>query len=137
MRFFGYILILLPAFQAAQLEAPESLVAGCVVELELPNYPSLARQARLEGILKAEVKISASGRADGGVEVSGAHPLFINAVRRALVEASFRKTCAGRTLGLTFEFRLVGPPTAFSLSRIRMVGDGAFRIETRPSVVNE
>jgi TonB family protein len=49
-----------------------------------PRYPSLARDLRIEGIVKAEVVVTPNGTAKA-VEIKGGHPVLTRAAQEAIL----------------------------------------------------
>jgi hypothetical protein len=63
---------------------------ACVERLEIPRYPALATQARIEA------------------KFTRASSLFAPPVWKAINEGKFRPDCAGKIVKLVFHFRLQG-----------------------------
>ncbi len=86
---------------------------ACVERLEIPRYPALATQARIEATVTASVLISPEGLPkDSGTEAESkftrASSLFAPPVWKAINEGKFRPDCAGKIVKLVFHFRLQG-----------------------------
>lgn len=75
MRFFFAVLVLL-------LGSQKSLAANdpCVVHLKSPSYPPLARQAYVEGEVRAHMVIYEDGTAAVADRIEG-HPLLVGATK--------------------------------------------------------
>ncbi len=86
---------------------------SCVERLEIPGYPVLAAQARIQGTITVSVALTTDGSV-GKVETevaskySQARSLFGTPVWKAIREAKFRSDCAGKTVRLIFHFDLEG-----------------------------
>jgi len=86
---------------------------SCVERLEIPGYPALAAQARIQGTITVSVALASDGRV-GKVETeaaskySQARSLFGTPVWKAIREAKFRADCGGKTVRLIFHFDLEG-----------------------------
>lgn len=86
---------------------------ACLERLEIPRYPPLATQARLEGTITASVLISPEGLAkqvDTQAEsrLATAKSIFGSPVWKVISEATFRSECAGKTVVVVFHFNLAG-----------------------------
>jgi len=54
-----------------------------IVSKVMPQYPSLARSMRLEGLVRADVLVGPNGKVKS-VDVKGGHPLLVDAAENAL-----------------------------------------------------
>jgi TonB family protein len=54
-----------------------------IVTRVMPQYPALARSMRIEGIVRADVLVAASGKVTS-IEVKGGHPVLVQAAQDAL-----------------------------------------------------
>jgi hypothetical protein len=80
---------------------------SCVERLQMPVYPPLAAAARIRGSVIATAVISTGGSAQIAIAISpGAHSLLTPAVEKALRASQFRKSCAGKSVTLVFNFVL-------------------------------
>jgi TonB family protein len=90
-----------------------TLVAGqCqippqVVHLESPTYPEVARQARIQGSVRARIRVSAAGTVIG-MEIDGGHQLLKEEVERNVAKWTFRVENES-TVEVIYEFRLTPP----------------------------
>lgn len=77
-----------------------------------PTYPVLARQARIEGIVTAEVRLTPAGTVDS-VESSGRNPMLKEEVIHNVKQWRF---VPGKTqmLSISYEFKLVKPDLRYS-----------------------
>jgi TonB family protein len=84
------IAIALFAFLSVLIFAPDRAPAQEVsdsgrkiVTRVMPQYPALARSMRIEGIVRADVLVAASGKVTS-IEVKGGHPVLVQAAQDAL-----------------------------------------------------
>jgi TonB family protein len=68
-----------------------------------PTYPELARRMNIQGQVKLEVTVSASGKVKS-TKVIGGHPLLVNASEDALRKWSFEPASADAKGIIEFEF---------------------------------
>jgi TonB family protein len=73
-------LMLAPSGARAQ-EASEG--ARKIVNKVMPQYPGLARAANIQGVVKADVIVAATGKVQS-IEVRGGHPVLAQAAQDAL-----------------------------------------------------
>jgi len=64
------------------------------IELPKPNYPPMARQIRLQGMVTVQVLIDEKGKVVSAKAVSG-HPLLVVEAQRAAMQARFSPTMIG------------------------------------------
>jgi hypothetical protein len=85
---------------------------SCVERLEMPQYPGVARRARLRG----DVSVTAVLNPDGSIKTvqfaadtaKPSLPEFFRAeIETALRRSKFSSACAAHAITLVFEFRLV------------------------------
>jgi hypothetical protein len=86
---------------------------ACVERMEVPRYPALAAQARIEGTIKAAVLLTTAGAVEKvdtetTSKYSQAKSLFGAPVWKAIREAKFHSDCAGKTVTFVFHFSLQG-----------------------------
>lgn len=91
---------LLPLFCSAAVSD-----AACLTELTVPRYPELARQAHMQGVVKATLLIGASGRVDR-VSIQTPQKLLELTIRRALLTVKISPSCHDTQVPLVFEFQL-------------------------------
>jgi hypothetical protein len=93
---------------------PASADLMCVRRLEVPSYPLLAQQARIEGTVSVDIVLSTAGYVrDVNAHVDAKPPtaargVLLKAVSEAVRAAAFDCSCAGRTVSLVFIFELAG-----------------------------
>lgn len=91
---------------------------ACVERLEIPAYPTLAKQARIAGVLTTTVLLgpeASVGRITSewsSQSISGSKPesIFLPVVEKSLRASTFAKSCAGKRVTLVFNFLLSGNP---------------------------
>src|SRR5262245_10855419 len=75
---------------------------SCVERLEIPGYPALAAQARIQGTITVSVALTTDGKVEK-VETEAAsmymqaRSLFGTPIWKAIREAKFRRDCSGKT----------------------------------------
>src|SRR6266852_3686934 len=85
--------------------------SACIQRLEIPRYPPLATQARMEATITVDVLIGQGGTAkqvDTTAESRSTQgkALLGAAVWKVISEAKFRPECAGKTVKAVFHFNL-------------------------------
>jgi TonB family protein len=78
---------------------------ACLEQFTVPRYPSLARQARIQGAVTLQVKVGEAGRTEKLI-LSEAHNLLKQTVEDAAATAKFSSKCAGREIRVVFSFEL-------------------------------
>ena len=97
----------------AQGHTTQGRTYACVRSLGLIAYPPIARQARIQGTVEAEVTLQAKGL-PGKIKVGDGHPLLKKQTEEAV--RGWRYTCGhdhcigGEKIALVVEFRLEGEP---------------------------
>ena len=89
---------------------PSTVLQGKAIARRTPEYPSIAKQARLQGSVSVEVMIAPDGRVESARAVSG-HPIFAKAAVESAYGWRFEPTLlngtAVRVTGIiVFNFRL-------------------------------
>jgi TonB family protein len=82
------LFVLVPVLMFAPSQAPaqeSSEGIRKVVSKVLPQYPSIARSMRLQGVVRADVLVAPNGTVKS-VEVKGGHPLLAQSAQNALRE---------------------------------------------------
>src|SRR5437868_9354438 len=74
---------------------------SCVERLEIPQYPSLPRQARISGNVTATATLGATGAVE--TKTVG-HPLLADAATKAIAASAFLKSCAGKSVIVVYDF---------------------------------
>jgi protein TonB len=99
-----------PPVEKQIVRLTSTVLTGNAIERKTPNYPTLARQARIEGAITVEIFISADGRVESARALGG-HPLLTNAAVEAARGWRFQPTLLNgipvRVTGvITFNFKL-------------------------------
>jgi hypothetical protein len=103
----GIALAVLSAVAAGQTAQSVSTM-NCASAVEKPDYPALARQARILGLITAHFMIDATGKADG-IRLEG-NPILAKEADNSIRRTGFPLGCQYQTLDVTFQFRLVDEP---------------------------
>ena len=107
---------------------------SCLLQLNVPLYQQLARDARASGSVRAVVEIGKSGN-PGSIEVEGTAAPGIKAlVRSAFREARFDVSCASRFVEVNFVYRLEGQPSPEPRNKLRFIGPNTFEITSTPAI---
>ena len=112
--------------QAGLAESPSNV--ECLERLEMPEYPPLARQARIEGTQTVKVVLSGEGtvrtvESSFQAKIAEVEKAFKKSAERAINASQLSKTCGGKTITLIFHYELhvggdkplfaFGPPNQF------------------------
>jgi hypothetical protein len=109
----GLFLVIAPyraSGQPGPVESPSNI--ECLEHLEVPDYPPLARQARIQATLTLKVLLSDQAAVQSiedslqGKAVS-AERFFKEGAEKALKNSRFSKTCGGKTITLVFHYELL------------------------------
>jgi hypothetical protein len=111
----AYLLILAGLPLMAQTETN----IACAERLEIPDYPPLAKAARIAGGITASLTVGPDGSAqtitlttDSGTRP---HPILRPSVEKSLGASKFAKVCAGKQVTLVFNFILGDAPAPIVL----------------------
>lgn len=96
--------------QARSAEGPSNI--GCLERLEMPDYPPLPRQARIQGIQTVKMLLSEQATVrtvESSLQSSSrlldlAKTAFIKSAEKALKNSRFSKACGGKTITLVFHY---------------------------------
>ena len=113
--------------QPGPAESPSNI--ECVEQLEIPDYPPLARQARIQVIQTVKVLLSDLATVQNIEQslqgkVVKLDRFFKEGAEKALKNSRFSKTCGGKTVTLVFHYEIredrntsslfaFGPPNHF------------------------
>ncbi len=123
----GLLLMIAPYRASGQSRAEESPSnIECLERLEIPDYPPIARQARIQVTQTVNVLLSDQAtvqKVEQSLQGQAASPKAVNLVDRffqegaekALENSRFSKTCGGRTITLVFHYELRDDPNTSSL----------------------
>ena len=108
----GLLVVIAPyraSGQAGSVESPSNM--ECLERLEMPGYPPLPRQARIQRIQTVKVLLSDEASVQT-VESSlqgkstGIEKDFRESAEKALRNSRFSKTCGGKTITVVFHYEL-------------------------------
>lgn len=106
----------------------QEVFAACIQELQMPEYPALARSTFTQGDLILTISMAAGRVVE--VEKSGPPRLFPG-IDHALEMSRF-KNCGSQRISLKFTFALEGQPSATPRTTITVLGPDRYRILTTP-----
>lgn len=92
-------------------------ITGCLTELRLPQYPSLARQAKLSGKALVSVKIDEQGKATE-IVVDGLHRILQRTVVDSIRLSEFKSSCKDLVVHFQVHFELEQPPKQADLGYV-------------------
>ena len=92
----------------------------CLERLEIPDYPPLARSARIQVIQTVKVLLSDQATIQNIEQslqgkVVKLDRLFKDSAEKALKNSQFSKTCGGKTIMLVFHYEIRDDPNRSSL----------------------
>ena len=99
--------------QPGPAESPSNI--ECLERLEIPDYPPLPRQARVQGIQTVKVLLSDRATAqtvESSLQNSNSRVVdltkkeFTESAEKAVKNSRFSKTCGGKTITLVFHYEL-------------------------------
>lgn len=113
--------------------------AVCAEKIQMPSYPSLARQARIVGTISVTVQLGPNGTvekisAQSHLNNDRAQAILLTPIEMSLRKSQFRGDCAGMLLVLEFEFRLDGDPYDRQTQEIAFGYPNRFWITARPPI---
>jgi hypothetical protein len=125
----GILLLFTPNFALGQPGHDESLSnVECLVRLETPEYPPLARQAGLQATQTVKVFLSDKAAVQKvghsiqwkannlrGKAADNTEAFFNDAADKAVKGSGFSKTCGGKTITLVFHYEIRDDPHRSSL----------------------
>lgn len=86
---------------------------SCIEKLEIPAYPKLATQARIEGgAFRVSVELGAAGSAQK-ISIDSKSPrksLFEQTIQTSIRRSTFLQSCSGQTVDVVFTFTLGDGP---------------------------
>lgn len=136
-RFIVAVFIACLGIATAQVSPAFESNAACLERFEIPSYPPIARQARIEGTITATLRVSSNGSAetiatDFASQLSGSKMAVSPTVEKAIREARFLPECTGKTVTLIFDFKIAGPPTNSPRQSISFGAPNRFWIVSEP-----
>lgn len=102
---------------------------ACVVRLDLPQYPALARAAQVQGRARAEFVVGKDG-SPVEVVVSAPNRELKRLVESRMSTARFRQDCAGAKLELRIDFILRQPREKFGNTEIALLPPATIEVST-------
>lgn len=102
------LLVVAPLLFCANHAAAQETAEGArkVVTKVMPQYPALARNMHIQGSVRADVLVAASGKVKS-IEVKGGHPLLGQAAQEAIRQWTWES--AARESHETIELRFTPP----------------------------
>ena len=121
MLIAGLLLVIAPyraSGQTGPAESPSNI--ECLERLEIPDYPPLARQARVQNIQTVKVLLNDHATIQSieqGLQgkLVSFDRLFKEGAEKALKNSQFSKTCGGKTIMLVFHYEIRDDPNRSSL----------------------
>jgi hypothetical protein len=105
---------------------------GCIKDMMVPAYTSIARRSRQGGDVRAIVTIGKEGQ-PSKIETVAKDPDLAEEVRDFLThETTYQPACSTKKLEVIFTFRLEGKPEATPPVFVRFQYPNHFVIITRP-----
>ena len=113
----------------------------CIEKLQVPSYPPLAAQVRLDGVVVATVIVDKYGRVrDVSLSTEMASPsakqLFTSAVDNALRLSKYSKGCGDKPITLVFNFGLGDELVPGGSPNVFFGYPNRFWISAPPNIVN-
>lgn len=87
----------------------ENATDGCLIELFIPKFPPLARQARIDSSAVITLTVGTGGRAEN-IEMGQLHGVFRREVDASLKRSRFDSRCNGKKVQFSFSFKVEGKP---------------------------
>jgi TonB family protein len=111
----------------------EPVWVSCSSQFHLPEYPPIARFARVTGTAIAHIKLAAQGRL-ADVKVEEVPRVLQRAVETSIRTSEFLPACAGREFTMRYTFRIEGTPTDRDALSIAVRPPNEILVITRPGV---
>ena len=130
----GLLLVIAPyraSGQPGPAESPSNI--ECLEHLEIPEYPPLARQARIQAIQTVKVLLSDQAtiqNIEHSLQTKDVkhERLWNEGAEKAIKNSRFLKTCGGKTITLVFHYELSGDErTTFAFEPPNHFGYGTER----------
>jgi hypothetical protein len=127
------LLATLQVAACAQTSGDSDSNTGCIERLQLPEYPALAKQARIQGTITVSISIS-SPATSSRVETVYSGPflrtkgILSQPVEEAIRRAEFRQGCAGKVVALILHFELIDDPRTRPIQSVSFGGPNEFLI---------
>jgi hypothetical protein len=121
--------------QPGPAESPTNI--ECLEHLEIPDYPSLARQARIQATQTVKVLLSDQATIQSiAVSLQGKavnlESFFKEGAEKAVKNSRFSKTCGGKTITVVFQYELSNDDgsLAFEPPNHFLIRSGAVTVNT-------
>ena len=112
---------------------------SCVERIQLlTTYPPLARQARIQGTVKAFVQLSANGaveRITVDSDIPRGEASLVVPLKDVLRTARFRPDCGGKIVSLVFLFEIVGKSAIYPKQSLSFGQPNKFWITTEQTTL--
>ena len=112
-QLIGGLLLLIAPYRASGQAGPAKSLSNieCLEHLEMPDYPALSRQARIQGIQTVVVLLSGRATLQTVQSSIQARPALVEnafkeSAEKALKNSRFSKNCGGKTVTLVFHYEL-------------------------------
>jgi hypothetical protein len=111
----------------------------CFANVETPDFPLAALQARVDGTLWLSIHLNAQAGVDKiDTQVtsawSTAKGLLTPSVEKAVHASKFKSDCAGKTVDVVYRYELHGDPVASPKPTNRMDAPNIMYIESAPGM---
>jgi hypothetical protein len=108
-------------------------------EFPIPEFPPLARQARLSGTLTVVVSLAQDAKvkeisAQSHLNNDRAQAILLTPVEKAIRKSDFAPSCGGKDVTFTFEFRINGDPYCHQRQEVTFGYPNHFSITIRPPI---
>jgi TonB family protein len=111
----------------------------CLCKFAAPSYSAIARQAKIQGIVRVDVSVDSDGLPGEVTVVHSSHPILSEYVTNAIKQWRFCSSSAksGGKISLTFKFELEGTTGDWAPTYVTFDPSGEVDITTaavKPSV---
>ncbi len=103
---------------------------NCFSELEIPQYPDLARQARISGISTVSFNVDQQGNRPT-ISVKAPHKILEDAVTESMKKSILNKNCTDKEIKIQFIFELAEPAREINTSKILFRSPDTFVIRSK------
>jgi hypothetical protein len=127
------LVCVIAAAQSAAQDSDDRWNMACVVRLDVPGYPNIARGARIVGTAMAEIELGESGSIRR-VDVTGVKQILREAVEQSLRTSVYSPNCKNRQVRVMFHFVIFGDPAERPRTRVSFSPPNLFTISTEPAM---
>jgi hypothetical protein len=134
-RFAGPLTLQMVPLKDTQTPGATDSNIGCIERLQLPEYPALAKQARIQGTITATISVPSPGTSPK-VETAYTGPfertkgIISQPVEDAVRRARFRQGCTGKQVTLILHFELIDDPRTRPIQSVSFGGGNEFWISS-------